>query len=143
VFQRTLTLILAKSLLLSDVVQVYVYDQFGRRIALICASLNEGSSQTVRVTVQQTDGRDIVMKIEGRVAGLQVSELQKAWQLLAPSLGQRRLLVDLRGVTHVDSSGHRLLAAIHRGARAEFLADTPLTKYFAEQARQDVGDAAD
>ena len=83
------------------------------------------------------------MRIEGKIAGLQVLELQKAWQLLVPSLGQRRLLVDLRGVTHVDGSGHRLLAAIHRGARAEFLADTPLTKYFAEQARQDVGDAAD
>ena len=83
------------------------------------------------------------MRIEGRIAGAQVLELQKAWQLLAPSLGHRKLLVDLRGVTHVDGSGHRVLADIHRGAQAEFLADTPLTKYFAEQARQIVGAAAD
>jgi hypothetical protein len=44
--------------------------------------------------------------------------------------------VDLRGVTHVDGTGRNLLAEIHAKTGAEFLADTPLTKYFAEQARQ-------
>jgi anti-anti-sigma regulatory factor len=78
------------------------------------------------------------MKIEGRVAGVQVPELQRAWRELAPSLGERRLLVDLRGVTHVDETGRRVLADIYAMTRANFLADTPLTKYFAEEAQNGI-----
>lgn len=78
----------------------------------------------------------MTLKIEGKLSGLHVSEAQRAWQELAPSLGQKRVLVDLRGVLHVDKAGQNLLADIHTKAAAEFLADTPLTRYFAEQARQ-------
>jgi len=46
--------------------------------------------------------------------------------------------VDLRGLLHADKSGQTLLSDIHRKSAAEFLADTPLTKYFAEQAQQEV-----
>ena len=83
-----------------------------------------------------TGGDFVTLKIEGRLSGLHVPELHRAWQELAPSLAQRRLVVDLRGVLHVDKSGQNLLADIHTKAAPEFLADTPLTKYFAEQARQ-------
>jgi anti-anti-sigma regulatory factor len=76
------------------------------------------------------------MKIEGKIAGANVSVLEKAWLVLVPSLGQRRLLVDLRGVMHVDGTGRDLLAEIHAKTGAEFVADTPLTKHFAEEARQ-------
>ena len=93
----------------------------------------------MRVTIHQYTGGDAVtLKIEGKLAGLHVSELGKAWQELAPSLGEKKLLVDLRGLLHVDQAGGRLLANIHAASRAEFLADTPLTKYFAQQARQQV-----
>ena len=78
------------------------------------------------------------MKIEGRVAGIQVPELQRAWLDLAPSLGERGLVVDLRGVTHVDETGLRILADIYAMTRAKFLADTPLTKYFAEEAQSGI-----
>jgi anti-anti-sigma regulatory factor len=78
------------------------------------------------------------MKIEGRVAGAQVRELQRAWSELAPSLGKRELLVDLRGVTHVDGTGRMVLADIYAMTRAKFLADTPLTKYFAEEAQNGI-----
>ncbi len=57
------------------------------------------------------------------------------WQSLAPSIGISKLCVDLRGVTHMDAKGRRILAEIHRKAGADFLADTPMTKYFAEEAR--------
>jgi ABC-type transporter Mla MlaB component len=93
----------------------------------------------MRVTIHHhTDGDTVTLKIEGKLAGLHVSELGKAWQELAPSLGQKRLLVDLRGLLHVDQAGSCLLASIHATSRAELLADTPLTKYFAQQARQQV-----
>jgi anti-anti-sigma regulatory factor len=78
------------------------------------------------------------MKIEGKIAGPNVPALQQAWQDLAPSLGERKLLVDLRGVMHVDRTGRNLLADIHAKTGANFLADTPLTKYFAEEARQGI-----
>jgi anti-anti-sigma regulatory factor len=92
----------------------------------------------LRVTVNQGDGEFVILKIEGKLAGEKVSELHRAWQALAPSLGSRRLSVDLRGVTFVDTTGKRELAEIHSRAGAEFLADTPLTKYFAEQAQQSI-----
>ena len=91
----------------------------------------------MRVTIHEHPGGDLVtLKIEGKLAGPHVPELHRAWQELAPSLGRRKLLVDLRGVMHVDGPGKNLLSSIHAAGRAEFLADTPLSKYFAEQAQQ-------
>ena len=72
------------------------------------------------------------MKIEGKIVGPTVPALQQAWQVLAPSLG-RKLLVDVRGVTRMDGTGRDLLADIHAESGADFLADTPLTKHFAEE----------
>lgn len=76
------------------------------------------------------------MKIEGKIAGPYVSALHQAWQEMAPSLAERKLVVDLRDVRHVDTKGRDLLASMHVKSGAEFLADTPLTKYFAEEAQQ-------
>ena len=92
----------------------------------------------MRVTIQKLDDEGVVMKIEGRIAGQRVPELHRAWQNLAPSLGERKLFVDLRGVTHVDRTGRNLLADIHAKTGAAFLADTPLTKYFAQEAQQGI-----
>ena len=92
----------------------------------------------MRVTIHQPEDESVILKIEGKVAGLHVPELHRAWQDLAPSLGQRKLQVDLRGVTHLDGTGRNLLAEIHAKTDAEFVADTPLTKYFAEQAQQEI-----
>lgn len=91
----------------------------------------------MRVTIHNhPEGDAVTLKIEGKLVGTHVSELQPAWQELSASLGGRRLFVDLRGLMHVDEEGRRLLASMHATHGAEFLADTPLTKYFAEQARQ-------
>lgn len=90
----------------------------------------------MRVTIQSSSADDVTMKIEGKIAGPNVSALNDAWQELAPSLGQKKLKIDLRGVTHADGTGRDLLGEIHATSGAEFLADTPLTKYFAEQAEQ-------
>lgn len=92
----------------------------------------------MRMTIQRPGESDVIMKIEGKLSGLQVPELRRAWMELAPSLAEKHLLVDLRDVTFVDSTGRSLLADIYAGSSAQFLADTPLTKYFAEQAQQNV-----
>ena len=92
----------------------------------------------MKVTIDQRDREAVILKIEGRLFGLRVPELHRAWQELAPSLGSRKLFVDLRGMTFIDATGRRLLAEIHQETGAKFLADTPLTKYFAEQAQQHI-----
>lgn len=76
------------------------------------------------------------LKLEGKVAGPWVSELDRTWQSLAPSLDSRKLVVDLCGVVHMDSEAVRLLAEIHEKTGADFLADSPITKYFAGEARR-------
>jgi hypothetical protein len=40
----------------------------------------------------------------------------------------------LREVTFADGAGRQLLYEIYRVTRANFLADTPMTKFFAEEA---------
>jgi len=68
--------------------------------------------------------------------GAWTREFQRAWESVAASLGPRKLLVDLCGVTHMDADGTRVLAEIHKQTNADFLADTPMNKYFAEEARR-------
>ena len=75
------------------------------------------------------------MRLEGRLTGLSVKECGRTCRSVLVTLGSRTLQVDLRGVTHVDASGRELLGEIHRSAGATFLADTPMTKYFAREAQ--------
>jgi anti-anti-sigma regulatory factor len=76
------------------------------------------------------------LKLEGKVTGGLVSEFDKTWRSLAPSLGSKKLVVDLCGVLYMDSEARRLLAEIHQKTGAHFLTDTPMTKYFADEARR-------
>lgn len=71
------------------------------------------------------------------MAGPWVNECNRAWQSLAPSLGSKKLRIDLRGVTHVDDKGREFLAEMYEKTGADFLADTPMSKYFAQQARKE------
>jgi len=77
----------------------------------------------------------MTVRLDGRVAGPWVNECDRTCRALFASLGSKKLRVDLRGVTHVDASGRRLLGEIHRKTGAMFLADTPMTKYFAQEAQ--------
>ncbi len=94
----------------------------------------------MRITIQEEAPRSITLKIEGRVTGPTVSELGRAWQDLAATLGSRKLSVDLRGLTFIDTAGRNLLAEIHSKTNAEFVADTPMTKYFADEAKRSIRD---
>jgi hypothetical protein len=79
----------------------------------------------------------ITMQLEGRVIGPWVREFDQVWRSLAGSLGSRRLCIDLREVMQMDADGRAVLAEIHQKTGADFLADTPITKYFVEEARRD------
>ena len=87
--------------------------------------------------ISQHEGHDAVtLKIEGRVAGATVSELEHSWLSLADSLGSKQLSVDLCGVTHMDARATEVLADIYKKTRAQFVADSPMTRYYADQAKQ-------
>lgn len=77
------------------------------------------------------------LRLEGRITGLWSEEFERAWRDLAATLGKKRFGVDLRGVTHMDLRARRVLADIHRETGAQFLADSPNTNYFAEEARRE------
>ena len=91
----------------------------------------------MRITVQHSPNA-VTMKLEGRVAGPWAGEFGRAWHDLAPSLGYKKLFLDLCGVTFVDENGRKLLAEIYGETKAEILADSPLTKYFAEEAKRKI-----
>ena len=96
---------------------------------------------TLRITTNQ-DTTTAILKLEGRLAGSWIPECVQALESLAASLGPKKLCLDLRGLTFVDQNGAELLAEIYRKHRAEFLTNTPLTKYFAEQAVRTGNDPA-
>jgi anti-anti-sigma regulatory factor len=87
----------------------------------------------LKITVQKTP-KSIAMKLEGAIAGDWVPELEKLWQSLQTSLDGKELSIDLCGVTYVDQKGRKVLAEIYGETGATFLADRPLTQYFADEA---------
>jgi hypothetical protein len=92
-------------------------------------------AKMLRITVHEGD-RERTIKLEGKVVGPWVEELNRAWQALAPSVVSKKLKVDLCDVAFVDAKGRQLLREIHQKTNARFLADSPLTRYFADDARQ-------
>jgi ABC-type transporter Mla MlaB component len=89
----------------------------------------------LRITVHEGDSEQTI-KLEGKVVGPWVRELNRTWQALAPSVGFKKLQVDLSDVAFVDANGRKLLREIHQKTNAHFLANSPLTRYFADDARQ-------
>lgn len=87
----------------------------------------------LKITIHE-DAKARTMRLEGKIVGPWVEEVSRAWQSLAPSLGSKELRLDLRGVAFVDSEGVKLLREIYGKANARFIADSPLMKYFVDEA---------
>ncbi len=88
----------------------------------------------LRITIQN-EPDTVMLKLEGRISGPWTAELNRAWDSLSPCLGHKKLAVDLCGVSYIDREGRGILAEIYRRTQARFEANTPLTRYFAEEAR--------
>jgi ABC-type transporter Mla MlaB component len=82
----------------------------------------------LRITVQKGCG-SATLKLEGKLAGPWVEELQRIWRSASAS---EAVLVDLCDVSFVDASGKDLLAQMCHGG-ADFLADSPLMKQIVEE----------
>jgi anti-anti-sigma regulatory factor len=71
--------------------------------------------------------RVLTLRLEGRLEGPWVQELEKCWESSLSSATRPSLRVDLTGVTFIDAAGKDRLAAMHRQG-VEFIADDCLTK---------------
>jgi hypothetical protein len=106
-----------------------------RRMPL-AAVRGQRTADLLRISVDERDGT-IWLKLEGRATGIWAGEFERAWrEMAARGRDSKKFGVDLRGVTHMDANARRVLSEIHRETGAEFLADSPITKFFAEEARR-------
>jgi len=77
----------------------------------------------LRITSKEYNGT-IRLKLEGKLKGTWVPEMERCWRRAAPSQ-DKELIVDLTEVEFVDTAGKYLLALMHAYG-ASFVADTPL-----------------
>jgi hypothetical protein len=89
----------------------------------------------LRITLQENEKVQTI-KLEGKIAGPWVEEFNRSWQSLEPLPSSRALQLDLREVAFVDPKGRELLRKIYQQTNARFLTDSPLTRYFADDAMQ-------
>lgn len=81
----------------------------------------------LRITIHDSPG-EFRLRLEGRLAGPWVRELELCWQTARSTLHHRAVTVDLRDVDFVDHAGERLLADLHQHG-AKFLAGSAMTKH--------------
>jgi hypothetical protein len=75
----------------------------------------------------------MVFKLEGRLAGPWVDELDHLWEQKAPARANRKISLDLRATTFADANGIRSLRTIYNATGADILSGTPWTQYLAEE----------
>jgi anti-anti-sigma regulatory factor len=67
----------------------------------------------MKIEVQET-GEQLILQVEGRLAGACVPELENCWQVARSSHPKCTISVDVKNVTCVDREGRRLLQSMHR-----------------------------
>lgn len=87
----------------------------------------------LRITIHDEPNAQ-TMQLEGKIIGPWVDELRRTWRDAASSRGSKQLHLDLRDVAFVDDNGKRLLRDIYRQTHASFIANSPLSRYFAQEA---------
>jgi outer membrane protein len=110
--------------------QVFVRDSVVGRPHAHSARVKDGDTPMLRVTVveEQETWR---LKLEGRLAGDAVAEAAKTW---AAAPEEKRVEVDLRGLTCADLAGHELLRRMH-AAGASLVAQGVAMKALVEDVR--------
>jgi ABC-type transporter Mla MlaB component len=88
----------------------------------------------LRITLQEEKDQ-VTLKLEGRIVGPWTAELHRVWYSIGPSLDDKKLSIDLCGVSYIDRDGRGILADMYRQTHAHFKANTPLTRYFADEVR--------
>ena len=89
----------------------------------------------LRITADEKP-RVLSFRLEGRLEGPWVGELEQCWRGMVARAGTPALRVDLTGVTFVDSAGKAQLTAMHREG-AKFIADDCLTRAIVSEIAED------
>jgi hypothetical protein len=67
----------------------------------------------LRITTDMTE-RAVILTLEGRLAGIWVSELECCWQTVRATRPGLSLCIDMRELIFVDAAGKQLLADMYR-----------------------------
>jgi ABC-type transporter Mla MlaB component len=85
----------------------------------------------LKITLHDSS-RELRFKLEGKLNGPWVRELQQCWQTAASTTVGRSTVLDLGDVDFVDPAGQSLLAEMHRDG-VRLLARTPLIQSLVEE----------
>jgi ABC-type transporter Mla MlaB component len=66
----------------------------------------------LRITIDESPG-SVTLRLEGKLIGPWVEEVEQCWRRVFATLGTRTVLVDLSAVDFVDRAGRSLLARMH------------------------------
>lgn len=80
----------------------------------------------LRITANDNP-RVLTLRLEGRLEGPWVRELEQSWRSLLDDASEPTVCVDLTDVTYIDAAGKARLAEMHQRG-AQFIAGDCLTK---------------
>ncbi len=80
----------------------------------------------LRITTNDNP-RVLTFRLEGRLEGPWVHELEQCWRSLLDGANRPTVCVDLTGVTYIDAAGKARLAEMHEQG-AQFIASDCATK---------------
>jgi anti-anti-sigma regulatory factor len=66
----------------------------------------------MKIQMKEFDDQ-LTLQVEGRLAGAFVPELENCWQAARANQPNRKISVDLKGVTCIDRAGRSLLQLMH------------------------------
>jgi len=78
---------------------------------LLCSAIEKVAM--LRITTETKRGKTIVT-VEGRIAGPSVATVEQCWRELYAASPKQKYIIDLCGVSFIDSSGKVLLREMHR-----------------------------
>jgi hypothetical protein len=67
------------------------------------------------------------------VAGPWAEVLSRTWANVAPTIGTRKILLNLCNTTYADAAGINILRGIYGVTAAEIITSSPWTQYLAEE----------
>src|SRR5579864_6023969 len=88
----------------------------------------------LRITIHDSS-KGTTFKLEGKLAGAWVQELEQCWITASSALEGRSMTVDLTQVSFVDTDGKSLLERMC-STGADLVATGPLTKAICEEAQR-------
>jgi anti-anti-sigma factor len=82
-----------------------------------------------------TDAEVTVLKLEGKLSGPWVEELERTWCEATSKTAADSVVVDLSDVTYIDSGGKKLLGCLFRQG-AELQNGSLMTRFIVNQIKQ-------